>query len=254
MAIYTTSPGQRLYGFDLGILIIDADQPYIPGDVGNAATWDFPVLYHEIPGCTIERLIYQGDQQLANSVIDSARYLERQGVKTITSNCGFLLRFQECVREQVNVPVFLSSLLELPQILAGPAQRGDIGIVAASGHSLTPDLLCLSGVDVPDTDRMHVFGMDRYPAFNAPFMQNSGYLDTDEMEAACRDMAARMMAERPDMQAIVLECAVLPPYAGIFGELTGLPVYDFTTIIHRNMKHCGILPAECLYTAKRQPA
>ena len=37
--------GKALYGAPLGILMLEARFPRIPGDMGNATTWPFPVLY-----------------------------------------------------------------------------------------------------------------------------------------------------------------------------------------------------------------
>ena len=38
----------------LGILMLDTRFPRIPGDVGNPATWDFPVRYRVVEGATPE--------------------------------------------------------------------------------------------------------------------------------------------------------------------------------------------------------
>ena len=37
--------GKTLYGASVGILMLETRFPRIPGDMGNAATWPFPVLY-----------------------------------------------------------------------------------------------------------------------------------------------------------------------------------------------------------------
>ena len=48
--------GKALYGAPLGILMLEAKFPRIPGDMGNAATWPFPVLYRVVGGATPERV------------------------------------------------------------------------------------------------------------------------------------------------------------------------------------------------------
>ena len=47
--------GKALYGAPLGILMLEARFPRIPGDMGNATTWPFPVLYRIVKGATPER-------------------------------------------------------------------------------------------------------------------------------------------------------------------------------------------------------
>ena len=229
MAIYRTREGAHSYGHEVGILLIDCNQPFVPGDVGNASSWPYPVLYAPMPGCTIDRLIHQGDPSLIETVVDSAKQLERQGVRGITSNCGFMLRFQDQLAREVDVPVFLSSLLQLPMMLTAFARRRPVGVITASRRGLSKDLLRLAHVD-PD-DPVVVYGMDEYPEFDEPFMQDSGVVDTAALESAVADMARRMQREHPDMGAILLECADLPPYGHAVQAATGLPVFDFTTMV-----------------------
>ena len=45
--------GKPVYGARLGILMLEARFPRIPGDMGNAATWPFPVLYQVVPGAQL---------------------------------------------------------------------------------------------------------------------------------------------------------------------------------------------------------
>ena len=105
-----------LYGVPIGILRLDTIEPLIPGDVGNASTFSCPVTYEVVPGCTIERLIYEADPALEASVIAAAHRLVERGTRFITSNCGFMQRFQPAVADSVGVPTALSSLSQLPSI------------------------------------------------------------------------------------------------------------------------------------------
>ena len=52
--------GKSLYGAPLGILMLQARFPRILGDMGNAQTWPFPVLYKVVRGATPERVVLQG--------------------------------------------------------------------------------------------------------------------------------------------------------------------------------------------------
>jgi len=93
MGLYEVRTGAESYGHEIGILLVDCSTPFIPGDVGNASTYSYPVLYHTVQGCSLERLINLGDETLADTVVEAAKFLEQRGVKGITSDCGFMIRF-----------------------------------------------------------------------------------------------------------------------------------------------------------------
>ena len=44
--------GKNLFGHFIGILMLESQFPRIPCDIGNATTWDFPVLYKVIEKTT----------------------------------------------------------------------------------------------------------------------------------------------------------------------------------------------------------
>src|SRR6516164_1607701 len=50
MTVYQTRRGARNYGQAIGILQLDCSLPFIPGDVDNASTYRYPVLYRVVPG------------------------------------------------------------------------------------------------------------------------------------------------------------------------------------------------------------
>ena len=52
--VYAARRGQVAYGYSIGIVCLEYFLPFIPGDVGNASTYDFPVLYREVKGATFE--------------------------------------------------------------------------------------------------------------------------------------------------------------------------------------------------------
>ena len=49
--------GKSVYGTRLGILMLEARFPRIPGDMGNATTWPFPVLYKVVKGASPQRVV-----------------------------------------------------------------------------------------------------------------------------------------------------------------------------------------------------
>jgi hypothetical protein len=57
-----------------------------------------------------------------------------------------------------------------------------------------------------------------------------GSLDVDKVRAEAVEVAVDLAASG-GIGAILLECSELPPYAAAVQEATGLPTYDFLTLI-----------------------
>src|SRR5262249_12091276 len=103
-------------GFSVGILMLDTRFPRIPGDIGNARTFDFPVRYHRVAGASPDRVVRGKGRELLPLFIRGARMLQGEGVRAITTSCGFLARFQTELAAAARVPLFTSSLLLVPLV------------------------------------------------------------------------------------------------------------------------------------------
>ncbi len=218
---------QSWYGESIGILILDATYPCIPGNVGNASTFPFPVRYKVVKEASIERLIKQKDIALLEPFIDAAIELQEEGVKAITGACGFMALFQREVSDAVDVPVFLSSLLQIPFIYQIKKQK--IGIITADSKSLTPEHFISVGVnkEIP----LLIGGMEDQEEFREAILEEKGTLDSDLIESEVVGVAKKLITENPDIGALVLECSDLPPYAHAIQKEVNLPIFDFTTMI-----------------------
>ena len=218
---------QSWYGESIGILILDAAYPCIPGNVGNASTFPFPVRYKQVKEASIERLIKQKDITLLEPFIDAAIELQEEGVKAITGACGFMALFQREVSDAIDVPVFLSSLLQIPFIYQIKKQK--IGIITADSKSLTPEHFISVGVnkEIP----LLIGGMEDQKEFREAILEEKGTLDSDLIEIEVVGVAKKLITENPDIGALVLECSDLPPYAHAIQKEVNLPIFDFTTMI-----------------------
>ena len=130
--------------------MLEAKFPRIPGDMGNAGTWPFPVLYRVVRGASPERVVLNGAAGLLDDFLAAAADLVAQGAEAITTNCGFLSLFQREIAAHVRVPVATSALLQVPWVQATLPPGKRVGIITVSAQSLTPRHLEAAGVP-PDT-------------------------------------------------------------------------------------------------------
>lgn len=229
MTMYTVRRGSESYGHAIGILLVDCSTPFIPGDVGNASTYPFPVVYRTIPGVTLTRLIDEADKSLTSIVVDTARELEKMGVRAISSDCGYMIHFQADVAAAVSVPVIMSSLIQLPMLERSIGPDRKIGVICANRPRLTADMLALAGLR--DPNRAVVRGMEGSRAFRSPILDEEPLLDSEAIERDMVATAEELVASHPDIGPIVLECSNMPPYAHAIQKATKRPVFDFTTLI-----------------------
>ena len=52
--------GKAVYGASVGMLMLETRFPRIPGDIGNAGTWPFPVLYKVVRGASPDHVVRRG--------------------------------------------------------------------------------------------------------------------------------------------------------------------------------------------------
>ena len=227
--IYRTRKGQTSSGEAIGILLLDTSVPFIPGDVANATTYDFPVRFGRVDGFSVARAIAH-DPLIFDALFAAAQGLVAQGVRAVTGDCGFMALHQRQLADRLPVPVFLSSLLQIPFILSILGQKARLGIITADGRSL--DARLLEAVGVPASDRLVIEGLETSEHFYRFAIEESGELDPSRVEAEVVAAGRRMVAKAPTIGAMLLECSLLPPYAAALSAAVGLPVFDYITMIN----------------------
>jgi Asp/Glu/hydantoin racemase len=231
--------GKVLYGAPLGILMLEARFPRIPGDMGNAETWPFPVLYRVVKGASPERVVLQGAAGLLPDFLAAAAELVDYGAEAITTNCGFLSLFQEEIAAHVGVPVATSALMQVPWVRATLPPGKRVGVVTVSASSLTERHLAAAGVPL-DTP---VVGTEQGQEFFRVLIL--GEKQDMDVVLAARDIleaGQRLMTAHPDVGAIVLECTNMPPYARALRAALRVPVFDVYSLI--TWLYAGIRPRE----------
>jgi Asp/Glu/hydantoin racemase len=182
-----------------------------------------------VAGADPDLVVRRGAEGLLPTFIDGAQQLEREGVGAITTNCGFLIKYQRQLAAAVRVPVFTSSLLLVPLVhrMLAPGRR--VGLMTVNGAGLTPEHLAGAGIS-PDIGLV-VAGMEGEKEFTRVLLDNELELDVDAAREEHVRVAGRLVGEHPDIGAIVLECTNMPPYAADIQRVTGLPVFDIVSLV-----------------------
>ena len=156
------------------------------------------------------------------------------GVRAITTSCGFLALFQKELAQAVNIPVFTSSLMQIPLAYGMLGRDQKVGVITANASSLTPRHLRAVGAEaIPYV----ITGLEGEKDFSG-MITGSSY-DPRKVEAACVRAAKKLKRGHPEVGAVVLECTNLPPYAKAIQEAVELPVFDIVSLT--NMVYAAIV-------------
>lgn len=219
--------GKAIYGASVGILMLEAQFPRIPGDMGNALTWDFPVHYRVVRDASPDRVVRRGAEGLLDNFIEAAKGLVADGVDGITTNCGFLSLFQEELASAVGVPVATSSLMQVDMVnrLLPAGKRA--GVLTISASTLTAAHLekarVPEGTPIGSTED----GLE----FTRAILNNELELDVEAARQDNVEAALKMQRDHPEVGALVLECTNMLPYAADIRDATGLPVYSMLSFV-----------------------
>jgi aspartate/glutamate racemase len=195
--------------------------------VGNPKTFPFPVIYEKVQGAIPMRVVKERDGCLLPSFIEGAKALERRGVKAITTSCGFLAIWQKEIASAVDIPVFTSSLLQVPWAYQITGRRGRIGILTADVSSLTE--VHFEGVGAAGIP-MVVRGLNPEGEFYRVYIGNSPNIDVSKAGREMVAEASALMNEHPDISGLVLECANMTVFGKAVRETVKVPVFDIVTL------------------------
>jgi hypothetical protein len=230
----------RCYGMGLGIIILDDVYPGFPGDVRNASAYPFPIQYEVAEGVDIVALVEKKDKSPCLEPIQrAAKKLEEMGCRAIAAECGYFAYFQKEIAGHVDVPVFMSSLLQVPfaQQLVGPEKV--VGILMADSNDLgylTDRHLESVGVRLGSN---YVVGGAMDPGVCAEFEHLWVEADRTDPPGAWYEKAEQeflgaaiaFFRRHPNMGAMVLECTGFPPFARALQRAIDIPIFSWGTLL-----------------------
>jgi len=211
----------------IGILRLQTRFPRPYGDAGNPATWPFPVLVRVVPDASAGRVVRERAAGLVEAFIAAGRALAAEGAAGVTTTCGFLCLHQDAIARALPVPFASSSLLQVPLVARVLPAGRRVGILTVDRASLSPDHLRAVGID-PATP---VGGTEGGSEFSRVLLGDLPALDTAAALSDLLEAGRQLLARHPDVGALVLECANMPPYAAALAAGLGVPVYDWYSMV-----------------------
>ena len=208
----------------LGILMLDTRFPRIVGDVGNASSYEFPVIFRRMEGIgSADAVAARPDRSRVLAALKAnAEALAAEGAVGLGTSCGFLALYQQDLAALSPVPVATSALLHIAKL---PERR--TGVITASAKNLTPghfEAVGASG-DTP------VVGLPEDSSFAGTFLRNGLTLDREAVEREVVAAGRELLKKHPAVDTLVLECTNLPPYKPALEQALGLPVLDVLDLL-----------------------
>jgi hypothetical protein len=251
MYSYTVgNPNEEIYvkdervigGCAIGIILSDNLYfPNIPGDVANANTFDFPVHYELMEGLkkgTVQQVLTtKPSSRVRDALINAGKKLQKQGCRAISSDCGYYANYQNEVAAALDIPVFLSSLLQVPVILRTLKPSQKLAVICARGSTLT-EAPALRNVGVNDMSRIVIAGISDAEGTTPPNLRqiqnvfkSRKHMNPRLFEEEMVDIAKRLVSGNEDIGAMLLEGSIFPAFAYGIQKAVRLPIFDFSTLI-----------------------
>jgi len=238
----------RSYGMGLGVILLDDVYPGFPGDVRNPSAYPFPIQYEIARDVDIHRLVVEKDKSpCLEPVLRAARHLEEMGCRAILGECGYFAYFQRQVAANLNVPVFMSSMLQVPmaQQLIGPDKV--VGLLVANSDYLTQEHLSAVGIQ-PGSNFVIGGAMNEFRCQEFDHLWTNGLrteppsAEYNKAEAEFLEVAVEFFHQYPNMGAMLLECTGFPPFARALQKIIEIPIfswgtlldYAFSVVVHRD--------------------
>ena len=209
----------------IGLLMLKTYFPRLVGDIGNPETFEFPVKRVIVNNATSKNVVKSNDASLVEDFISEAQKLEKEGIKAITTSCGFLARFQDEVESHLSIPFFSSSLLMIPLIQEIIGNK-TIGILTARKQTLNEECFkCVKG----QYDAV-MYGMEG-THFADIYVENHTNLDVDRARNDIYSVIDKMLAENGNIGAILFECTNMAPFSQDVINKYGIPVFDICSLV-----------------------
>lgn len=203
----------------------------LKGSCGNPDSFEHPVLVRHVKGTNAETIVLHPSQEALDAMVAEMESLISEGITAIATSCGFNAIHQKKLANAVNVPVFSSSLMQIPFVWRMLKEEQAICVITARAKSLTKDHF--NNVGVAEEIPVHVKGVEDYPEWSKLLSSDLDIeVDLDLLEKEIVSLSLKAIKDHPEIGAFVIECTDIPPFTNAIREATKLPVFDFVTMVN----------------------
>lgn len=238
----TAVGGYPFFGQDVGAVMLPVQSPALPGNVGHADTYKFPVRYRALKGFNPD---WWNDEEGPSeeryqTILDASKELQEEGIRSVTYGCGFTGIYQDRLAEDLEIPVMGSPLIMAPLIQKLIGKNKKIGIFTINAGELRPELFDAVGISGKEINYV-VGDMQDAPEFRAVYCGGGKKeLDIEAFREETVANALRIKEENPDLGAFLIEFRTIGQFSADIAVVTGLPVFDQTALV--NFVHQAINP------------
>ena len=157
------------------------------------------------------------------------------GCRAISAECGYFSYFQKEIAASVDVPVFMSSLLQVPlaQQVIGPEKV--VGIYVGTKSAVRDEHLTSVGIQLGSNyvvegacdNNVCLEFINLWDAGTRP-ERPEAYYDKAAIEFVSHGV--NFFKQNPNMGALVLECTGFPPFARQLQREINIPVFSYSTL------------------------
>lgn len=199
------------------------------GNSTNPASYPFAVEFRKIKGANIHTVLENPSPIVLKEMITQSKQLISEGIELITTSCGFNAIFQKELSDELDVPVFTSSLVLVPMIQLVTPEDGKIGIITAKQDALSEKHFL--SVGIVNNSNLIILGLEKKREWSKIFSSPDEKIDLKKITQEILNVAIHAKITNPEISSFVLECTDLPPFSSLIRENIHIPVYDYLSMI-----------------------
>lgn len=228
------------FGENVGLLVFRPWYPCIaqPGHQANMRSYDFPVRLKFVEQPFDSVPFHESDDEHRGWNLEEwqrrALELQEEGVRAIVCGCGLTGSIQSALQSAVEIPVYTSSMLFVPELAAQLPEEKRLGILTVGESFLRAhDNALFRECGIDDSIKLAIAGMYESDQIDKWLTMASDDFDPSVLEEAVVNVAKTLLSDYPDIGMFLFECTDMPPYAEAVRRATGLPVFDPVDMVKR---------------------